>query len=433
MKDVKIKCNSVKEADAVLQMIEDRYPEVRWYSGNKPTEWKPYDSDTKDDAKIYFDIDRDCISYSISTDECHKDSDWTHATSAKRFLRKSNTAIHIYQRGRMVIAHESQTGREAVAKCSPSDTFNFNTGASIALARLMAKTPEALNHDVKDEWIKVLGLTPVKKRVFTDADRNFKVGDRVVVRDWDDMAKEYGVSKWGDIPKDSQFTNSMKHLCGRTATVTCVEKGFSYKKVKVDFDDKSGSTACWTFNPWMFNPSDAPAHEKEKPEAKFKVGDYVTLKEGFVAGMVYGGLELLEGAMYDNAYNKRMTVVRVDWSDDSNTYYCECKGDSQFTFHYSEEMLDKWDESKIHEGDTVKVVNTGLNYSSYVKWVGEHISDPYMAARFCFGSPSTDKNYKVIKIAEHEKNYRPLAYIEETDGLAYNRCYLIEVKGLEKA
>jgi hypothetical protein len=144
-------------------------------------------------------------------------------------------------------------------------------------------------------------------------------------------------------------------------------------------------------------------------------------------------LELLEGAMHDNAYNKRMTVVRVDWSDDSNTYYCECKGDSQFTFHYSEEMLDKWDESKIREGDTVKVVNTGLNYSSYVQWVGEHISDPYMAARFCFGSPSTDKKYKVIKIAEHERNHRALAYIEETDGLGYNKCYLIEVKGLVKA
>lgn len=60
-------------------------------------------------------------------------------------------------------------------------------------------------------------------------------------------------------------------------------------------------------------------------------------------------------------------------------------------------------------------------------------SDSYMAVRFCFGSPSTDKKYKVIKIAEHERNHRPLAYIEEIDGLSYNRCYLIEVKGLEKA
>lgn len=37
-----------------------------------------------------------------------------------------------------------------------------------------------------------------------------------------------------------------------------------------------------------------------------------------------------------------------------------------------------------------------------------------------------------VMTAEHERNHRPLAYIEETDGHAYNRCYLIEVKGLEK-
>ena len=86
-------------------------------------------------------------------------------------------------------------------------------------------------------------------------------------------------------------------------------------------------------------------------------------------------------------------------------------------------------------GDKVTVrvrINTGLNYSSYVQWVGEHISDPYMAARFCFGSPSTDEKYKVIKIAKHGRNDNDLAYIEEIGGLSYNRCYLIEVKGLEK-
>lgn len=162
------------------------------------------------------------------------------------------------------------------------------------------------------------------------------------------------------------------------------------------------------------------------------MGDFVTLKEDVEADKWYGGLELLSGAMYDNAHNKRMTVVRVDWSDDSGTYFCECKGDSQFTFHYSEEMLDKWDESKIHEGDTVKVINTGLNYSSYPQWVGKHISDPYMAARYCYDSPNTESKYKVIKIAEHENNGRMLAFIEECNGLGHNKCYLIEVKGLEK-
>ena len=353
--------------------------------------------------------------------------------SAEEFLGNSKKpSIVIFRRGREVIAKDVATGNEGIAKCSPDDEFVFKTGASIALARLMAKTPDALNHDVKDEWIKVLGLTPVEKRVFTDADRDFKVGDRVVVRDWGDMAKEYGVTKWGDIPKDSQFTNSMKHLCGRTATVTCVEAGFSYKNVKVDFDDKSGSTACWTFNPWMFNPSDAPAQSKT-PEAKFNVGDYVTLKEGVASGKRYGSLMLWPGRMYDIAYGKRLEVEDVKFCEDDGMYHYHCKTTDHDRYYYTEAMLDKWDEGKIHEGDTVKVINTGLNYTSYVKWVEEHISDPSMAARFCFSTPERNKKYKVIKIAEHEKNHRPLAFIEEIDGFSYNSCYLIEVKGLEKA
>lgn len=253
--------------------------------------------------------------------------------TADEFLgKKKRPSIVIFRRNRNVIAKDVATGNEGVAKCSPDDEFCFKTGASIAMARLIAQIPEVITGDVAAEWKKTLGIA-----------------------------------------------------------------------------------------------------DTAKPESKFKLGDFVTIKEDVEADKWYGGLELLSGAMYDNAHNKRMTVVRADWSDDSNTYFYECKGDSQFTFHYSEEMLDKCDESKIYEGDTVKVVNTGLNYSSYAQWVGEHISDPYMAARFCFGSPSLDEKYKVIKIAEHESNYRPLAYIEQIDGIGFNKCYLIEVKGLEKA
>lgn len=424
-----IKCKTKEQMRKVLKKLEnDGY---RWASGTMPTEFVPFDSCGEDTVIEVDDKRRELAyaSYGYFTENHVK-----VFIDSEDFVRdeKNRPSIVIFRRGRNVIAKDVATGNEGIAKCSPDDEFVFKTGASIALARLMAKTPDALSHDVKDEWIKVLGLTPVEKRVYTDADRNFNVGDRVVVRDWDDMAKEYGVSKQGDISNDSHFTSSMKSLCGRTATVKSVENGINHKIiVKVDFDDKSGSI-WWTFNPWMFNPTDAPAHEEEKPEAKFKVGDYVTLKEGIEANKKYGGLPLLSGPMHDFAYHKRMRVVGVDWQEEVGTYYYECYHEGKFTFHYSEEMLEKWDESVIHEGDTVKVINTGLNYTSYVTWVGKHISDPYMAARFCFGSPSTDKKYKVIKIAEHERNHRALAYIEETDGLGYNKCYLIEVKGLEK-
>lgn len=420
MKDVLIWCDTKEKLKKVAQKLKSDGFSI----DDTEIIWKSYG----EGSVLSVHTKEKCITY--CSRDWYKKRDYETPITADEFLGKSkNPAIVIFRRDRNVIAKNVATSDEAVAKCSPNDEFCFKTGASIAMARLMAKTPEILTDDVKAEWKKVLGLTPVKKRVYTDADRNFKVGDRVVVRDWDDMVKEYGVDSWGDINKDNQFVERMKPLCGRTATVTCVENGFISQKVKVDFDDKSGSIN-WTFNPWMFNPTDVIAHKK--PESKFKVGDYVTLKEGLTGGKKYGALTLHSGRMYEYANGKRLEVESASFNESDGMYHYRCKAADRNYFHYSEQMLDKWDESKIHEGDTVKVINTGLNYSSYVQWVGEHISDPYMAARFCFGSPSTDKNYKVIKIAEHERNHMPLAYIEEIDGLSYNKCYLIEVKGLEK-
>lgn len=328
MKDVIIKCDK-GEVEKTLAYIEKKDRKVRWATGDKPTGW----GSLFERKGVYLIIENDTLTFIEIDDFEDSDKKGKDVVSAKEFLGKSKSPhIVIFRRGRNVIAKNVATGDEGVAKCSPDDEFCFKTGASIALARLMAKTPEIITDDVRAEWKKALGIEDIPARV----------------------------------------------------------------------------------------------------DHKFNVGDYVTLKEGIKANKKYGGLPLLSGPMHDFAYHKQMRVVGVDWQEEVGTYYYECHHEGKFTFHYSEEMLDKWDESKIHEGDTVKVVNTGLNYSSYVKWVGEHISDPYMAARFCFGSPSTDKNYKVIKIAEHERNHRALAYIEEIGDLAYNKCYLIEVKGLEK-
>lgn len=48
----------------------------------------------------------------------------------------SNETIVIYRKDNEVIALDKSTGKKAVAKCSPADEFNFNTGAKLALERL---------------------------------------------------------------------------------------------------------------------------------------------------------------------------------------------------------------------------------------------------------------------------------------------------------
>lgn len=53
----------------------------------------------------------------------------------------------------------------------------------------------------------------------------YKVGDKVKVRKWDDMALEYGVDDDGDIEMPIYFIKEMKQFCGKIITIKeqCVD------------------------------------------------------------------------------------------------------------------------------------------------------------------------------------------------------------------
>lgn len=69
----------------------------------------------------------------------------------------------------------------------------------------------------------------------------FKVGQVVKIRQWDDMEKEFGLDKYEDINIGNRviFIKSMKHLCGRKTTITSISPN---GVVHLDFEDKSGQT-----------------------------------------------------------------------------------------------------------------------------------------------------------------------------------------------
>lgn len=48
----------------------------------------------------------------------------------------------------------------------------------------------------------------------------FAVGDRVRIRDWDDMASEFGVDEDGEIPCKYIFTPAMRDFCGQEYTIS---------------------------------------------------------------------------------------------------------------------------------------------------------------------------------------------------------------------
>ena len=79
--------------------------------------------------------------------------------------------------------------------------------------------------------------------------KDFKVGQRVRVRQWADMAKEFGTNDYGNIKTKCSFTPPMSNLCGRTATIKDIYKS----RVKLDFDNKSGCI-LWDYSTDMLEP-----------------------------------------------------------------------------------------------------------------------------------------------------------------------------------
>ena len=53
----------------------------------------------------------------------------------------------------------------------------------------------------------------------------YKVGDKVKVREWDDMVEEFGTDEDGDIDCNLCFVKDMKEYCGKEMTVSRVLTG----------------------------------------------------------------------------------------------------------------------------------------------------------------------------------------------------------------
>lgn len=260
MKDVLIWCDTKEKLKKVARKLKGDGFNIT----DVKTIWNSYGAE----SVLSVHTKHKCITH--CSRDWYERRDYAAPITADEFLSKNkNPSIVIFRRDRSVIAKDIVAGNEGIAKCSPDDEFVFKIGASIALARLMAKTSEVLTDDVRAEWKKVLGIKGVVKVAYTDVDRNFKVGDRVEIKTWDEMEKAYGLNPWGSIfHGGTSFSVPMKHLCGRTATITEIIND----KFELDFDNKSGDV-FWYYMDWMLKKSNKP-----KPEVtEIEVGDTVRI------------------------------------------------------------------------------------------------------------------------------------------------------------
>lgn len=93
----------------------------------------------------------------------------------------------------------------------------------------------------------------------------FKVGDRVRIRDWGDMAADFGVDDDGDIGfKDESlsapyFIVDMQYLCGETGEIYDVQYnayGDGIDRVLVELDDDDVLIDDWEISNLMIEPEE---------------------------------------------------------------------------------------------------------------------------------------------------------------------------------
>ena len=89
----------------------------------------------------------------------------------------------------------------------------------------------------------------------------FKVGDRVRIRDWDDMEREYGLDNNGSINKHNPtFVKTMRCLCGKYATISAI---YGDSIELTDWSDY-GSDVAWGYAKYMIEPVEKEECKQEE-------------------------------------------------------------------------------------------------------------------------------------------------------------------------
>lgn len=66
----------------------------------------------------------------------------------------------------------------------------------------------------------------------------YKIGDKVKVRTWGDMALEFSVDEDGDIKVPLYFTKKMEQYCGKTVTIKDRHESEGYYDIIEDTEDE---------------------------------------------------------------------------------------------------------------------------------------------------------------------------------------------------
>lgn len=237
---------------------------------------------------------------------------------------------------------------------------------------------------------------------------DFMVGDRVVIKTWEQMETEYGVDKFGIINCEKSFVKRMRNLCGKKATITRKDE----EKIWLTFDDKKADNN-WSFSTDMIELAYPTVRGNDKEKR------VETSKVTYTADTV--------------EYNGQKATCQLGDNFDLEKGIMLCLLKEKGIDYREIQELAKTAERKINHkfntGDVVKVINNGAIYSLYEQWFDDN---DFLTLKPFFAKDKRIANGKELKVSAYSEGGLPTTMIYACEDLKGN-IYLIGERGLEKA
>ena len=210
--------------------------------------------------------------------------------------------------------------------------------------------------------------------LYVEPKHDFKVGDRVQFKSWDEMEKEFGLTESGHIqlPNDWVFNRRMKYFCGSCATIKSISE---HGVVELEDITNDRGEKMWQYTFDMLKPV------TDEPKCKFKVGDKVIVYKGKKIGIV----EFVP-TIHDDLY-------KVGFMD----------GDCDF---FAEEDMTPYTEPRWTFTDDEKVILRNL--PEEYKWIAR---DKDGAVLVSFSKPFKDEDEDIWDIDDYKYGEVRSSYI----------------------
>lgn len=236
---------------------------------------------------------------------------------------------------------------------------------------------------------------------------DFMVGDRVVIKSWEQMKTEYGVDEYGSIKCKCGFLKAMKNLCGKKATITKKDG----EKIWLTFDDINADNG-WSFSTDMIELAYPTVRGNDKEKR------VETSKVTYTSNTV--------------EYNGQKATCQLGDKFDLEKGIMLCllkeKGISYREIQELAKTAERKINHKFNTGDVVRVVNSGKQYDTYRDWFNEQ-KKPELEKRYYWNRLFNGKELRVVHFGEHGYYTDTIVYAcEDLKG----NIYLIGERGLEK-